>query len=304
MDGPTWRPTAVTITGEGFLGFDGQAAQARCRWGGAEAANDVTTPISMTDTAIVCESYARQTAGTVELYVSLNSGADFHATGQTFVFYPQPVMLRTGCLGAVKGCLTTGPTTGNNPMKVSGIGLHGRRDGQGDGFVSYDEARCRFQDVSTGHYYYNRVATLVDVPNGGEEMGSGLKNGSIVEDGSSLYCITPLADVDQKIVTQVAVALNGVDFVEAADTSTSQYAYYPQSVYSISPVGGSFDESTSVTVKGFFFPGFDGLKQSARCNFGGQLSIPTLLRSVASRCINVLARPLSNVPKPCISAPS
>ena len=122
MDGPTWRPTAVTITGEGFLGFDGQAAQARCRWGGAEAANDVTTPISMTDTAIVCESYARQTAGTVELYVSLNSGADFHATGQTFVFYPQPVMLRTGCLGAVKGCLTTGPTTGNNPMKVSGIG--------------------------------------------------------------------------------------------------------------------------------------------------------------------------------------
>ena len=276
--GPLMKPTAVTLRGDGFLGFDGKAEQARCRWGGPEASGDVTTPTILTDSMLVCFSFARPTAGTVELFVSLNAGADFHATGQKFVFYPEPVMLRTGCLGAVKGCLTTGPTSGINPMKVTGIGLHGQRDGQGDGFVSYEEARCRFQDVSTGEYYYNRIATRLDVAEGGEVMGSGLKNGSITADGSSLYCVTPPAAVMQKIVTIVAVALNGVDFVAAADTSTSQYAYYPQSVFSISPVGGTFDEGTSVTVRGFFFPGFDGLKSSARCNFGGQLSIPTLLR--------------------------
>ena len=59
----------------------------------------------------------------------------------------------------------------------------------------------------------------------------------------------------------------------------TQYAYYPQSLYSIDPVGGSFFDSTSVTVSGFFFPGFDGLSGSARCKFGNQLSTPTVLEA-------------------------
>ena len=32
-------------------------------------------------------------------------------------------------------------------------------------------------------------------------------------------------------------------------------------------------------MRGFFFPGFDGLKSSARCSFGGQLSTPTMLEA-------------------------
>jgi hypothetical protein len=87
------------------------------------------------------------------------------------------------------------------------------------------------------------------------------------------------ANVDEKIVTQVAVALNGEDFVNALDASTSQYAYYPQSIYSIAPIGGTFVEGTSVTVSGFFFPGFDGLQSSARCKFGDQQSTPTVLEA-------------------------
>ena len=50
-----------------------------------------------------------------------------------------------------------------------------------------------------GGIYYNRIATLAD----GEFLGTGLKNGSITADGTSLYCITPRANVDEKIVTQV-----------------------------------------------------------------------------------------------------
>ena len=34
-----------------------------------------------------------------------------------------------------------------------------------------------------------------------------------------------------------------------------------------------------MTVSGFFFPGFDGLKGSARCKFGETLSTPTLLEA-------------------------
>jgi hypothetical protein len=141
-------------------------------------------------------------------YVSLNKGVDYHATGQSFVFYTQPTMVRTGCLGAVKGCLTTGPTTGNNPVKVTGSGF--------SVFVDYSSARCRFlyggtrpairtapatpqqsravprlspafQPRLPGGVYYNRIATLVD----GDFLGTGLNNGSITADGASLYCITP-----------------------------------------------------------------------------------------------------------------
>ena len=153
----------------------------------------------------------RQTPGVVELYVSLNAGADFHATGQIFRFYKQPVLLRTGCLGATKGCLTTGPTIGNNPVQVHGIDLNV--------FVDYTAARCRFRvdgsDDNTG-VYFGRIAMHAD----GAFLGTGLGNGSITADGSSLYCVTPSADVDEKIVTQVAVALNGVDFVEALDEAS------------------------------------------------------------------------------------
>lgn len=175
--GPVGIPTNVTITGEGFLGFDGQAEQVRCRWGGAEAATDVTVPSYISDTELRCESFARQSPGTVKVYVSLNAGVDFHATGQSFQFYTQPILLRTGCLGATKGCLTTGPTLGDNPVQVHGIGLNV--------FIDYVSARCRFQSATTVNY-------------------AGLQNGSITVDGSSVYCITPRADVDEKIVTQVA----------------------------------------------------------------------------------------------------
>ena len=43
-------------------------------------------------------------------------------------------------------------------------------------------------------------------------------------------------------------------------------------------------------VRGFFFPGFDGLKGSARCMFGGQMSVPTMLE--AKNGIIVCASPL------------
>ena len=45
-----------------------------------------------------------------------------------------------------------------------------------------------------------------------------------------------------------------------------------------------------VTVRGFFFPGFDGLKGSARCMFGGQMTIPSMLE--AKNGIIVCASPL------------
>ena len=47
----------------------------------------------VTSSSLVCKSFDRGTPGTVQLYVSLNAGADFHATGLTFVFYTQPVMV-------------------------------------------------------------------------------------------------------------------------------------------------------------------------------------------------------------------
>ena len=78
--------------------------------------------------------------------------------------------------------------------------------------------------------------------------------------------------------TQVAVALNGEDFVFST-LGTAQYSFYPQTVTSIEPAGGSFYEYTVITVSGFFFPGFDGLESSARCKFGNQLSTPTLLEA-------------------------
>ena len=88
----------------------------RCRWG--DAASDVTTPSLVTNTEIHCLSFARPSAGTVNVFVSLNAGADFHFTAQQYQFYRQPTLLRTGCLGATKGCLTTGPTEGTNPVQV------------------------------------------------------------------------------------------------------------------------------------------------------------------------------------------
>ena len=185
----------------------------------------------------------------MDVYISLNAGADFHSTGQSFHFYNNPMLIRTGCLGATKGCLTTGPTQGKNPVQVNGVGLNG--------FVDYVSARCRFSLTGSSLVFYDRVASYVDVAlNGLPVLGAGLSNGSIVDDGSSLYCITPRADVNEKIVTQVAIALNGVDFVEGVGENavTSQYSLYPQTLTSIEPVGGSFFESSSVTVRGLFFP--------------------------------------------------
>ena len=79
-----------------------------------------------------------------------------------------------------------------NPVKVTGIGLHV--------FVDYANARCRF--AFQGGVYYSRVATASD----GAFLGTGLGGGSITAEGSSLYCVTPRADVDEKIVTQVTVS--------------------------------------------------------------------------------------------------
>ena len=33
------------------------------------------------------------------------------------------MLIRTGCLGATKGCLTQGPSIGDNPVMVTGLGL-------------------------------------------------------------------------------------------------------------------------------------------------------------------------------------
>ena len=175
--GPDDAPTSVTLAGQGMKGFNGEASNCRCRWGGLEASADITTPISVSPSELVCMSFDRQEQGPgeVELYVSLNAGVDFHPTGQVFAFYTQPVVVRTGCLGAVKGCLTTGPTSGENPMKVTGIRFNV--------FVDYESARCRF--LYRGGVYYNRIATIAD----GDFLGTGLKNGSITADGTSLYCI-------------------------------------------------------------------------------------------------------------------
>ena len=115
-------------------------------------------------------------------------------------YYKQPTLIRTGCLGAKKGCLTTGPSSGANPMKVTGRDFHT--------FVNYNQARCRFS--YDGGAYYDRLADYRE----GDAFGAGLLNGSIEADpGLALYCLTPKAPVDSKIVTQVAVALNGVDLL-------------------------------------------------------------------------------------------
>ena len=86
----------------------------------ADVPADVTEPSLLTDTLMVCASYGGAGAKTVVLDVSLNTGQDFHGTDQHFVFYENPTLLRTGCLGAKKGCLITGPTFGGNPMQVTG----------------------------------------------------------------------------------------------------------------------------------------------------------------------------------------
>ena len=268
------------MSGSGFLAFDGDAATVRCRWGVEEHA--VTTPHVVADETLVCPSFRRLGPGTVELYISLNAGADYHATGLDFVFYHQPVMLGTGCLGATKGCLTQGPTAGLNPLRVVGLHL--------DAYVDYENARCRFTFMGTA--FEGRVADARDVVDGeGIDafdtafLGEGLRNGSIAADGRSLYCMTPQAPVNEKIVTRVSVALNGVDFIESEEAVGNQYSYYPQRLDSITPVGGAFSESTSVTVYGFFFPGFDGLKGSARCRFGEQLSTPTRLEAKSGEIV-------------------
>jgi hypothetical protein len=70
--GPDNQPTSVTIMGEGMLGFDGDASNCRCRWGGTDNADDVTTPTQVTSTSMVCLSYDRQlTPGTIELCARL-----------------------------------------------------------------------------------------------------------------------------------------------------------------------------------------------------------------------------------------
>ena len=63
----------------------------------------------------------------------------------------------------------------------------------------------------------------------------------------------------------------------------------------IAPIGGSFLESTDVTVSGDFFPGFDGLKGSARCKFGDQVSTPDLLEAKNGKIVcSSPPRPTSN----------
>ena len=107
----------------------------RCRWGGAEVPDDQTEPSVLEDGTIVCPSFVGADAKSVTLYVSLNTGQDFHSTGQTYVYYPNPTVLRTGCLGAKKGCLIEGPNSGGNPVQVLGTGF--------DVFVDYPRAKCR-----------------------------------------------------------------------------------------------------------------------------------------------------------------
>ena len=191
--GPLLNPTVVTIKGGGFLGFDALSDSTRCRFGGVESGGDVSTPFFISSSEMRCSAFPRTGAGTVELYVSLNMGADYHGTGRRYVYYEQPLLLRTGCLGATKGCLTTGPTTGANPVKLVGIGLNV--------FVDYPNARCRFSFA--GGAYYDRIADSTD----GDFLGTGMDGGSILENGNELYCVTPQADVAEKIVTQAWLIL-------------------------------------------------------------------------------------------------
>ena len=116
---------------------------------------------------------------------SPNTGQDFHGTGQHFVFYDNPTLLRTGCLGAKKGCLITGPTFGGNPMQVTGLGFNA--------YVDYERARCKF---SSGAYVFiDRIAYSMHSTPEIDFVADGLSNGSIALDGSYLYCITPAAEV-------------------------------------------------------------------------------------------------------------
>ena len=151
---------------------------------------DVTEPSVLTDTLMVCASYGGAQAKTIVLDVSLNTGQDFHGTGQHFVFYDNPTLLRTGCLGAKKGCLITGPTFGGNPMQVTGLGFNA--------YVDYERARCKF---SSGAYVFiDRIAYSMHSTPEIDFVADGLSNGSIALDGSYLYCITPAAEVRSKIV--------------------------------------------------------------------------------------------------------
>jgi hypothetical protein len=235
----------------------------------------VTVPIVLTDSTIVCDSYkdislsAGQDFHDVIVDISLNDGQDFHDTTQQFRFYTSPDVTRTGCLGAKKGCLVEGPTDGGNPLQVIGRGFNR--------YVDYERARCRFS--YEGGFFYGQIAFSIHADGPCAEVQDsagnsypeysgctqGMDGGSIALDGMSLYCVTPLAKTQSKIVTNVAIALNGVDY---RTSDASLYSYYPQTVETIKPAGGVFTEATSITVTGFFFPGFDGLQRSARCKFG------------------------------------
>ena len=79
----------------------------------------------------------------------------------------------------------------------------------------------------------------------------------------------------------------------------SSFASFPRLRFARSarfaPIGGSFLESTDVTVSGDFFPGFDGLKGSARCKFGDQVSTPDLLEAKNGKIVcSSPPRPTSN----------
>ena len=164
------QPTLVTLTGEGFLGFDGDAAQARCRWGAGApflhhlhllhlptpSAATTTTPVAIpappSSVSVALDTSAtrvrgvtlRRASGRAIENVSLNAGAD--TRGRTFVL-PRPVMVRTGCLGAV-----------GHPRRPH----HEQRSVTGFGFNVFVDrlARCRF--LYGGGVYVGRIATRAD----------------------------------------------------------------------------------------------------------------------------------------------
>jgi hypothetical protein len=68
--GPVLSPTNVTLYGEGLAAFTALPEHVRCRFG--EAASDVTTPHFVSDTQVSCAGFPSATAGTVQLFVSLN----------------------------------------------------------------------------------------------------------------------------------------------------------------------------------------------------------------------------------------
>lgn len=81
----------------------------------------------MGESAVVCISFDLSASPApalptipVEVFVSLNAGGDYHATGLFFTYYREPAVFLTGCKELqVKGCYTAGPTIGGNPVKVT-----------------------------------------------------------------------------------------------------------------------------------------------------------------------------------------